>query len=264
MGKQSMGTPSHNYGHRTDNKLYRLQTGQTPIVRPKLHDEYAMDNFPNGMNAVVCVISYTGYDMEDAMIINKSSYERGFGYGTVYKSEFIDLSDRRVRGQPITCHFGLIPDKGGRRLPKAEFEELSNFLGLDGLPNVGIKLKDGDPLYAYIDESVGQVKVVKYKSLEEAWVDEVRVLGMCPTKIWILSKTLILLASQETTTEPKKFKRSISSTAFLVHPSLATSSHPATDRKVFALKSGPQQTCRFPNPESSPMSSSIRTPSPPE
>ena len=59
MGKQSMGTPATALAHRTDNKLYRLQTGQTPIVRPDLHNTYGMDHFPNGTNAIVAVISYT-------------------------------------------------------------------------------------------------------------------------------------------------------------------------------------------------------------
>jgi len=67
MGKQSMGTPGTAIRYRTDNKTYRLQTGQTPIVRAPLHNDYGFDNFPNGMNAVVAVISYTGYDMDDAM-----------------------------------------------------------------------------------------------------------------------------------------------------------------------------------------------------
>ena len=60
MGKQSMGTPAQALARRTDNKLYRLQTGQTPIARPALHDKYGMDGFPNGTNAIVAVISYTG------------------------------------------------------------------------------------------------------------------------------------------------------------------------------------------------------------
>jgi hypothetical protein len=38
-----------------------------------------------GTNAIVAVISYTGYDMEDAMIINKMSLERGFCAGMIYK-----------------------------------------------------------------------------------------------------------------------------------------------------------------------------------
>lgn len=56
MGKQSMGTPGTASVYRTDNKTYRLQTGQTPVVRPPLHNEYGLDNFPNGMNAVVAVM----------------------------------------------------------------------------------------------------------------------------------------------------------------------------------------------------------------
>ena len=50
-----------------------------------------MDNYAMGTNAVVAVVSYTGYDMEDAMIINRASLDRGFAYGTVYKSYFVDL-----------------------------------------------------------------------------------------------------------------------------------------------------------------------------
>lgn len=53
---------------RSDNKLYRLQTPQSPLVRPYMYDHYSLDNYPSGTNAIVAVISYTGYDMEDAMV----------------------------------------------------------------------------------------------------------------------------------------------------------------------------------------------------
>ena len=115
MGKQTMGTPATALVHRTDNKLYRLQTGQTPVVRPALHNTYGMDSFPNGTNAIVAVISYTGYDMEDAMILNKSAHERGFAYGTVYKSYTVDLKElsgsrRATSSTALTLHFGLGSD----------------------------------------------------------------------------------------------------------------------------------------------------------
>jgi DNA-directed RNA polymerase I subunit RPA2 len=87
MGKQSMATAVHSYVHRVDNKLYRIQTPQKPIVQTDAQTEYEINDYPTGTNAVVAVISYTGYDMEDAMIINKSTFERGFGHGTVYKTE---------------------------------------------------------------------------------------------------------------------------------------------------------------------------------
>ncbi|GMK59231.1 hypothetical protein CspeluHIS016_0702460 [Cutaneotrichosporon spelunceum] len=171
MGKQSMGTPSTAHSRRTDNKMYRLQSGQTPIVRPKLWNDYGFDQFPNSTNAIVAVISYTGYDMEDAMILNKSAHERGFGYGTVYKSDIFDLKDMaRIRTAAPTLHFGF-----GRDVK--ENSPWRNFIDKDGLPIVGTKVKAGDPLAAYMDDITGKTKVHKYKGDETAYVETVRVLG---------------------------------------------------------------------------------------
>lgn len=174
MGKQSMGTPAHALPNRTDNKLYRLQTGQTPIVRPKLHDNYGFDEYPNGMNAVVAVISYTGYDMEDASILNKSAHERGYGYGTVYKGEFISLGDKRRKGEN-TKRFGLAVE--GKAISSSVTENVLQFLDIDGLPKPGKRLTQGDPYYAYVDEISGKVTVVPYKSSEDGFVDQVRLIG---------------------------------------------------------------------------------------
>lgn len=172
MGKQSMGTPSTAIKHRTDNKLYRLQSGQTPIVRPALHNKYGMDGFPNGTNAVVAVISYTGYDMEDAMILNKSSHERGFGYGTIYKSLIIDLKEQRgaVKSQTApVLHFGL-----GKL---ASNEEIRKTIDTDGLPSVGVKVNPGDPIAAYEDDTTGRTRIIKYKGDETGYIDTVRLIG---------------------------------------------------------------------------------------
>lgn len=169
MGKQTMGTPGVALAHRSDNKLYRLQSGQTPIVKANLYDEYGMDNFPNGTNAVVAVISYTGYDMDDAMIINKSADERGFGYGSVIKVEKVDLNVKRRRGEPIMEHFGFGPDEW----PQEWKENLDD----DGFPLIGAKVIEGDPIVAFYDDSVGKTKVKRYHSSEPAYIEEVKLLG---------------------------------------------------------------------------------------
>ncbi|KAJ2668020.1 hypothetical protein IWW42_005519 [Coemansia sp. RSA 1085] len=169
MGKQTMGTPMQSYPYRTDNKLYRLQTGQTPICRPRIYDDYGVDNYPNGTNAVVAVISYTGYDMEDAMILNKSAHERGFGYGSIYKTEYVDLGKFRKSGDPITMHFGV-----GRDM--LADEELMERIDIDGLPFPGVRVEDGLPLYAVVDDVRGRTKVQKYKG-EAGYVETVRLLA---------------------------------------------------------------------------------------
>ena len=143
MSKQAMGTPATSLRYRTDNKTYLLQTGQTPVVRPPLNNIYGLDNYPNGTNAIVAVISYTGYDMDDAMILSKSAHERGFGYGTIYKTKVIRLSDdksgRSIRG--IGRLFGFAPNSHVSATAK-------RFLDKDGLPLVGCMLKYGDPICA--------------------------------------------------------------------------------------------------------------------
>jgi DNA-directed RNA polymerase I subunit RPA2 len=185
MGKQTMGTPSTAIAHRTDNKLYRLQTPQTPIVRPlKPHSDYAMDAFPNGTNAVVAVISYTGYDMEDAMILNKSAHERGFGYGTVFKSMIVDLLDQKgaqkLAKEP-NLHFGIGRDIKPKPPPSEgamkEVDPVFDYIDLDGLPLVGINVSAGDYIAAYTDDVTRRTSFVKYKGDETAYIDQVRLLG---------------------------------------------------------------------------------------
>jgi len=165
MGKQTMGTPLHAYGHRADNKLYRIQTPQTPIVKPTMYDTYNLNEYPLGINTVVAVISYTGYDMEDAMIINKSSYERGFAHGSIIKAETIDLRTMSADHGRHAFVFSCIPsDKTGS-------------IDVDGLPHVGAKLSNGDPYYSYKNVISGEYNIVKYKSMEDATVEQIKILG---------------------------------------------------------------------------------------
>ncbi|KAE8836184.1 hypothetical protein HRS9139_04282 [Pyrenophora teres f. teres] len=184
MGKQSMGTPATSLDYRTDNKAYRLQTGQTPIARPPLYNKYGLDNFPNGMNAVVAVISYTGYDMDDGFVLSRGAHERGFGHGTVYKTKICDLEEgsRKNRSKrTVTKLFGFAPNSLVEAKPKET-------LDADGLPRVGMMLRSGDVIAAWHTVSYdtamddytnkdGQTQFFKYKEDEVAFIDQVRLIG---------------------------------------------------------------------------------------
>ncbi|GCB75911.1 hypothetical protein scyTo_0015394 [Scyliorhinus torazame] len=164
MGKQTMGFPLHTYPDRSDNKLYRLQTPQSPLVRPHMYDYFNIDNYPIGTNAIVAVISYTGYDMEDAMIVNKASWERGFAHGSVYKTEMIDL-DQKIKQHDGLFVFGVKP--GDKRTAQK--------LDDDGLPFIGAVLEYGDPFYSYLNLNTGDSSVIYYKSKESCVVDNIKV-----------------------------------------------------------------------------------------
>lgn len=188
MGKQTMGTPSTSISRRTDNKLYRIQTPQTPVVRPALHDKYGLDGFPNGTNAIVAVISYTGYDMEDAMILNKSAHERGFGYGTIYKSEVLDLTVEvgNRNAASTTLRFGFGPDV-------KMTDPVRNKLDEDGLCPIGEKVRAGEPIAAYWDEITGKTKYKKFKGDDFAYVDTIRLLPSAETSNAQFNKLQITL-----------------------------------------------------------------------
>lgn len=190
MGKQTMGTPAHALKHRADNKLYRIQNPQSPIVQNDAHREYAMDEYPQGTNAVVAVISFTGYDMEDAMIINKAAFQRGFGHGSVYKTFFVDLEDEErmgVRdGKKPVYHFSNIKANVGsdeaKGDPAAAADRFYSHLDDDGLPSEGTKINYGDAVVCLVDVVTGQHRAIPHKDNEEAFVDTVRIIGMNPTK----------------------------------------------------------------------------------
>jgi DNA-directed RNA polymerase I subunit RPA2 len=179
MGKQTMGTPTLNYLHRTDNKLYRLLTPQAPLVRTERHGEYGMDEFPQGTNAVVAVISYTGYDMEDAMILCKGSYDRGLAAADVYKTKTVHLKTEH-KGRQTTFRFSNIRTAAvaaQRKYRGPVGGTLFEDLDADGLPTVGARLEEGQVLYAAVDDVTGDVSVGRHKDSEVAYVETVRLLG---------------------------------------------------------------------------------------
>src|SRR5689334_16168182 len=100
--------------------------------------------------------------MEDAMIINKSAFERGFGHASVYKSEYIDLNNlknTRVHISPssLLIFNNYIKDKDGKWYrPYPELDE-------DGLPFVGCKLTKGGAYYCIYDQASQKHELIKYK-----------------------------------------------------------------------------------------------------
>lgn len=121
----------------------------------------------------MAVISYTGYDMEDAMIINKSAYERGFGHGAVYKSYIRELNE--LTGTYTKNRYRMINQKRYREDGKMDLQEKG--LDSDGLPNIGKKLEYGSPELCVYDNTLGKPKFTGFKDSEVARVENVRLMG---------------------------------------------------------------------------------------
>ena len=79
MGKQAMGTIALNQRNRIDTLLYNLVYPMRPMVKSRTIELVHFEEMPAGQNAIVAVMSYSGYDIEDAIILNRASLDRGYG-----------------------------------------------------------------------------------------------------------------------------------------------------------------------------------------
>lgn len=80
------GTIGYNQKNRIDTLMYNLVYPQCPMVKTRTIELTNFDKLPAGQNATVAVMSYSGYDIEDALILNRASIDRGYGRCLVYKS----------------------------------------------------------------------------------------------------------------------------------------------------------------------------------
>ncbi|KAL5706643.1 DNA-directed RNA polymerase [Ranunculus cassubicifolius] len=85
MGKQAMGNIAYNQLCRMDTLLYLLVYPQRPLLTTRTIELVGYDKLGAGQNATVAVMSYSGYDIEDAIVMNKASLDRGFGRCIVMK-----------------------------------------------------------------------------------------------------------------------------------------------------------------------------------
>ena len=85
MGKQAIGAIANNQFTRIDSILYVLVYPQKPMVKTRAIELIKYDKLPAGQNAIVAVMSYSGYDIEDALVLNKASVDRGFGRCQVFR-----------------------------------------------------------------------------------------------------------------------------------------------------------------------------------
>ncbi|KAL6179144.1 hypothetical protein ACLB2K_050660 [Fragaria x ananassa] len=101
MGKQAMGNIAYNQLRRMDTLLYLLVYPQRPLLTTMTIELVGYDKLGTGQNATVAVMSYSGYDIEDAIVMNKASLDRGFGR-SIYMKRFSDgIKTYKTRGTEV-------------------------------------------------------------------------------------------------------------------------------------------------------------------
>ncbi|KAL2263575.1 hypothetical protein VTK26DRAFT_6136 [Humicola hyalothermophila] len=138
MGKQAIGAIAYNQFNRIDTLLYTLVYPQRPMVITKTIQLIHYDKLPAGQNATVVVMSYSGYDIEDALVLNKASCDRGFGRCQVFRKYTAELQ-QYPNGRKDRLG-GIQKDEEGRTIAKHAC------LDKDGLAVVGYRVHSGETM----------------------------------------------------------------------------------------------------------------------
>lgn len=100
MGKQAMGVYSLNYHIRMDTLGHILYYPQKPMVETRAMQVMNSKDLPSGINCVVAIMCFTGYNQEDSIIFNQGSIDRGL-FRSVFFRTYMDESDTEVPRQGI-------------------------------------------------------------------------------------------------------------------------------------------------------------------
>ncbi len=135
--KQALGLYAANYMIRMDMDVNILHTPQVPIVKSIMHDIADYSKHPAGQNIIIAVMSYKGYNMEDAIILNRGSIERGLGRSSYFRPAIAE--ELRYSGGLIDEI--KIPDK---TIKGYKSERDYRFLEGDGIVYPEAQVKEGD------------------------------------------------------------------------------------------------------------------------
>lgn len=198
MGKQAMGTIGYNQRNRIDTLLYALAYPQAPLVKSKTIELIHFDKLPAGQNATVAVMSYSGYDIEDALVLNKASLDRGFGRCLVYKKQTCAV--KRYANQTFDRIMGPKVDRDTYK-PLWKHQALD----MDGIAAAGVRVENRQVMVnkemptvtaPSLQPQMGQVAQteyketpITYKGAEPSYIE--RVLITCNQEESFLIKMLL-------------------------------------------------------------------------
>ena len=137
--KQALGLYAANYLCRLDTDVSILQYPQKPIVRSFVYD--TLEIYPAGQNLVVAIMGYEGYNMEDALVLNKGSIDRGMGRSFYFRpysavemnyagglKDEIAVPEKDSSGYRMESSYRLLEDDG-IVYPEADVEEGEVLIG---------------------------------------------------------------------------------------------------------------------------------------
>lgn len=193
MVGQSIGVFISNYMNRADTKSSILIYPQKPLVQTYAHKITNYDKHPSGSNVIVAVACFEGFNMDDAIIINASSVQRGLFWSFMFRTyegeqkrymggqeDIISIPEPNVRGYAGEDAYKHLPEDGiphpetkigsddvliGRISPLRFLGTMDQFItGTENIRETSIRLRHGDEGIVdrvFLTETLNGTKLVK-------------------------------------------------------------------------------------------------------
>ena len=140
MGKQAMGMYSLNFRERFDAMAHMLCYPQMPLVSPFMSKFYGTQKMPCGQNITVAIMTYSGYNQEDSIMINESFLQRG-GFRSIFYRTYKDEEKKNQSSGEEERFFR--PDPGlTRQMKNACYDKI----GEDGFVPENVYVNNDDIL----------------------------------------------------------------------------------------------------------------------
>tara|TARA_B110001469_G_C9647389_1_gene327999 strand:- start:1787 stop:5212 length:3426 start_codon:yes stop_codon:yes gene_type:complete len=174
MGKQAIGINITNINNRYDTYTHILSYPQAPLVQTKIMKHLQLNKLPNGINVIVAIASYGGFNQEDSVLVNQSSVERGLFNSTFYRCYKDEEKKNQLTGEedifckpniedvmfPKPCNYDKLEEDGF--IKKNTFVDKNDIL-------IGKIMPVKNEKYEYRDNSVN------IKNNETGYVDNIHI-----------------------------------------------------------------------------------------
>lgn len=183
MMKQAMGIYVSNFNERFDTLAHVLHYPQKPLVSTEFTKYLKYKELPAGINAIVAIACYGGYNQEDSIIVNKGALDRGIFRSTFFKT-YVDQEKEIVRVGGLMEQFEVPNKNETKGIQHGNYNKLSQ----DGLIEPGSRVIENDIIIgkttpiATSKQEINQLKKFKKRDIstrmrqnEEGVIDKVLV-----------------------------------------------------------------------------------------
>jgi len=176
QGKQAMGVYATNYENRMDKTAYVLNYPMKPLVETRIMNLIHLNKIPSGIQVIVAIMTHTGYNQEDSLLLNKGSIDRGMALATIYHTEK-DEDKQKIKGdEEIRCKPDATKTKG---MKMGNYNKINS----KGIVSENTLIENRDVIIAKVtpikENRNDHTKLIKfedqskiYKTVEETYVDK--------------------------------------------------------------------------------------------